>query len=242
MKQNNQKSVAVMQPYIFPYLGYFQLISAVDKFVFYDDVNFIKSGWINRNQLLNKNEQLKFTIPLDKPSSFKAINEIEINFNFYSKWKDKFFKTLEQTYSKAPYFKEVYPLIQEILKIEKDTNIATLAMESNIKVCEFLDIKTKFTVSSEEFSTSKSYDRKNRLIHICNSVEASKYINALGGQELYNKEDFKKEGVDLFFLKPELKSYPQFDNEFIPGLSIIDVLMFNNIENIKEMLYQYELI
>lgn len=237
---DRQKPVAVMQPYIFPYIGYFQLISAVDEFVFYDDVNFIKRGWINRNKLLVNGEEKLITIPCNKASQNKLINEIEVNVN--NKQNKKVLQMISQSYSKAPYFETIYHLVEEILDIENETYISELAIKSVLKVCEFLDIKTKFSVSSEEFSASKSYDRKNRLIHICNSVEASKYINAFGGQELYNKEDFKKEGVDLFFLKPELKRYPQFDNEFIPGLSIIDVLMFCSKGACQKMLNDFILI
>lgn len=87
--------IAIMQPYIFPYIGYFQLINAVDKFIIYDDVNYIKQGWINRNKILLNNEDYLFTFPLKNASSYKKINEIELSENLYSKWKIKFFKTLE---------------------------------------------------------------------------------------------------------------------------------------------------
>jgi hypothetical protein len=234
-------SIAVMQPYIFPYLGYYQLIIAVDDFVFYDDVNYIKQGWINRNQLLNESRPLKFTVPLEKASSFRPINETKINFNLFPKWKHNFLKTLKQTYSKAPYFEEVYTLVQEIFNIEKETDISKLAIESNQKVCMFLDIKTNFHVSSEEFSTSKKQDKEERLIYLCKELKADRYINALGGQDLYDKSDFKSAGIELFFLKPELRNYKQFDNDFVAGLSIIDVLLFNGKEITKEFLTHYKI-
>lgn len=238
---NQQKTAAIMQPYIFPYIGYFQLIYAVDIFVFYDDVNFIKQGWINRNKILNKNKPLFFTIPLDKPSSFKSIIETKINHQLYEKWRYKFLKTLEQTYKKAPNFNIIYPLVQEILNFDKETNIANLAMDSNIKIAQYLGISTKFCAASEVFSESKIFQREERLIHICESLKVRKYINVLSGKELYSKEEFKMAGVDLYFLNTKLKNYKQFDNEFVPGLSMIDVLMFNTIAEIHILLKNFEL-
>lgn len=239
---SGNKSIAVMQPYIFPYLGYFQLINAVDEFVFYDDVNFIKQGWINRNQLLNNGKPLKFSIPLEKPSSFRPINETKINFNLFAKWKHKFLKTIEQTYTKAPHFEEVYPLVQEVLEVANGTDISELAIDSNERVCKFLDISTQFYRSSKDFRNTENYDREERLIGICKQLNASRYINALGGQDLYTKTDFKNAGIELSFIKPELKSYKQFENDFLPGLSIIDILMFNDKSSCQLLLNDFELI
>ena len=234
-----QKSVAVMQPYIFPYLGYFQLISAVDEFVFYDDVNFIKRGWINRNKILVNGKEKLVSFPCIQASQNKLIKEVKINLK--NKAYSKFLQTLEQSYKKAPNFNVIFELISNLFK-QKHNSIASLAAGSCTVVAKYLDLETNFLYSSEVFSTSQGMEKQDRLIQITQQAKASIYINALGGRELYNKENFKKEGVDLFFLKPELKSYPQFDNEFIPGLSIIDVLMFNDKESCQEMLNDFILI
>ena len=85
--------LAIMQPYIFPYLGYFQLLNSVDHFVFYDDVNFIKGGWVNRNQLLINNQNKFFTVPLKKIISFTPINEVEIHKKLYPNWRSKFYNS-----------------------------------------------------------------------------------------------------------------------------------------------------
>ncbi|MBZ9628896.1 WbqC family protein [Psychroflexus sp. CAK1W] len=231
-----------MQPYIFPYIGYFQLIKAVDEFVFYDDVNFIKQGWINRNQILNKGKSLKFTIPLEKPSSFRPINETKINLNLFAKWKHKFLKTIEQTYVKAPHFDEVYPLVEEVLKVDKETNISKLAIDSNLSICNFLDITTKFYRSSEDFRKSENYFKEERLIGICKQLKASRYINSLGGQDLYSKIYFQNLGIELQFLKPNIKPYKQFENNFVTNLSIIDILMFNDKNSCQKMLNDFELL
>lgn len=233
--------IAIMQPYIFPYIGYFQLISAVDKFVFYDDVNFIKGGWINRNQILLNGSKNLFTVPLKSASSFQTINETLIHSELYFKWKKKFIKSLEQSYKKAPYFDAVYPLIQQIFET-KHTTIADLCIHSIKKVTNYLALEVVFEISSKKYSETKGIEKAERLINICQINQANTYINPIGGKELYQKDTFEKENINLFFIQNQLPSYPQFNNEFIPGLSIIDVLMFNSKEEVKKMLNQYHLV
>ncbi|OXB22903.1 hypothetical protein B0A80_14405, partial [Flavobacterium tructae] len=186
-------SVAVMQPYVFPYIGYFQLIKSVDVFVFYDDVNFIKQGWINRNKILVGGKEFIFTIPLKEVSSFATIKKTEINNQLLIKWKVKFFRTLEQSYKKAPYFNEIYKLIEDILEKEY-ISIAELAYESVISISKYLDLKTIFSFSSLDYVDTKLLDRESRLIEIVKRNKSSSYINPLGGKELYNKESFAQHG------------------------------------------------
>lgn len=234
-------NLAVMQPYLFPYIGYFQLIKAVDTFVFYDDVNFIKQGWINRNQILVNHDPNLFTVPLKKASSFKQINEIEINYALYPQWKKKFLRKIEQSYAKAPYFKEVFPIVSNVFSAPV-SNISNLAVQSVIETSTYLGLNKKFKVSSEEFSKTKEFERTKRLISINRQLKANTYINALGGKELYSKEEFRREGINLHFLKPNLNAYEQFGGEFVKGLSIIDVLMFNSKEKTFKILNEYSLI
>jgi hypothetical protein len=233
-------SVAIMQPYIFPYLGYFQLVNAVDDFVFYDDVNFIKQGWINRNNILINNTKTLFTIPIKKASSFTEIKDTEIHPQLYNKWKIKFLKSISQAYAKAPYFNEVYALVESVLKIE--TNIGELAGNSVIIFAEYLELKQNFHWSSIDFSDSKKLDRADRLISICNQLNAHSYINVIGGKNLYDKGYFKKSGLELKFLSPKLVEYNQNIKEFVSGLSIIDILMFNSVSQTRDFLNKYELV
>lgn len=233
--------LAVMQPYIFPYLGYFQLIHAVDTFVFYDDVNFMKQGWINRNQIIVNEKVNFFTVPLKKASSFNLINETEINESLFNKWNKKFLRKIEQNYSKAPFFKEYYPIVRKVMNSQVKT-ISELAILSVKETSQYLNLKTNFEISSYKFSKFQELDRTERLLNMCKALNADKYINALGGEELYTKQDFKKEGIDLFFLKAELAPYTQFNNNFIKGLSVIDVLMFNDVKRGKELLNFYQLV
>lgn len=229
-----------MQPYLFPYIGYFQMIKAVDKFVFYDDVNFIKQGWINRNRILLNAKDFMFTVPLQKANSFTLIKDSLINDKLYNGWKVKFQQTLNQNYKKAPFFDNVISLIHAILEKEHKS-ISDLAMDSVREISNYLHLKTEFIISSETYN-NQGLDRLERLISICKTEHATEYINAVGGQELYSKEDFKNHGIELHFIKSQPIEYTQFKNEFVPWLSIIDVLMFNSIEEINEMLNKYELV
>ncbi len=232
--------IAVMQPYLFPYIGYFQMIHAVDKFVFYDDVNFIKQGWINRNRILLNNKDFLFTIPLHKANSFTYIKDTAINQKLYENWKSKFLLTVAQNYKKAPYFTEVHALIEKVLGGNFES-ISQLVIESVIATSRYLEINTTFFVSSERYQ-NKDLERQERLIDICKKENATHYINALGGKDLYSKEDFKKKNIDLKFIQSQPIVYKQFSDDFVPWLSIIDVLMFNSIEETKAMLDKYELV
>jgi hypothetical protein len=237
--QNQEKAVAVMQPYIFPYIGYFQLINAVDVFVFYDDVNFIKRGWINRNKILINNSEKLITFPCIKASQNKLINQVEIDTSSKEFIKTK--NTIYHAYSKATYFDQVFPIIDEILT-DKYDSIAGLAIKSITAVLDYLSIDKKFHKSSESFSSSKGFKKEERLKAIVKKLDSKCYINSIGGVDLYNKEDFNKSEISLRFLSPIINEYHQQNNSFVPGLSIIDVLMFNDEEKIKQMLSQYQLL
>lgn len=233
-------TVAVMQPYLFPYIGYFQMIKLVDKFVFYDDVNYIKQGWINRNRILLNGNDFMFTVPLEKANSFSLIKDTLINERFYSNWKSKFSQTISQNYKKAPYFYEVFELIMQTLNINCNS-ISELAIESVVSVSKYLQFDTEFLISSQRYENAE-LERTQRLFDICKKEKASHYINPLGGQELYGKEIFSKNGLQLSFIKSLPIEYKQFNNEFIPWLSIIDILMFNSIEETNVLLKKFELI
>jgi hypothetical protein len=228
--------LAVMQPYLFPYIGYFQLIKAVDKFVFYDDVNFIKNGWINRNRILINGQASYITLPVKDVSSFKLINEISFIDN-----RNRILKSITLSYNKAPYFKEVFELVEKCLQIDID-KVSTVAINSIKLVSNYLNLKTAFEVSSVKYTNTKGMEREHRLIEICKINHATTYINAIGGVDLYNKSFFNENNIDLVFIKPKGTSYKQYRNDFVPWLSIIDTLMFNSVEDIQIMLDNYELV
>ena len=230
--------LAIMQPYIFPYIGYFQLIKAVDKFVLYDDVNFINRGWINRNRILVNGNDSMFTIPLKDASQNKLINEIAVNWD--NNWKIKFLKTIEQSYKKAPFYTEILPIIEK--SIEADEVQFSKIIEQNLRlICDYLDIKTEI-ISSSSIYQNTDKKAQERILNICSQEEVNHYINPIGGIELYDKEEFAKENMQMNFIKSMPVEYKQFKNEFVPWLSMIDVLMFNSKEEIYMFLDKYELI
>ena len=230
--------LGIMQPYFFPYIGYWQLMNAVDKYVVYDDVNFIKGGWINRNRILVNGKPQYFNVQMKGASPFKLINEIEINNSEISI--NKNLKTIYMAYHKAPYFPKVNLLIEKILK-NQNPNLAEYVINSIKCIAEYLNIKSEIIISSK-ISKNNELKNQDKVIEICKKLNATEYYNAIGGMELYSFDDFRKNAINLSFLKTNDISYKQFNNEFVPNLSIIDVMMFNSQEKIKAMLNDFTLI
>jgi hypothetical protein len=232
-------AVAIMQPYFFPYLGYFQLVQAVDHFVFYDDVMFIKKGWINRNRILMQGNEFLFTIPLEKQSQNKTIRESTVSWG--KEFPNKFMNQLDSAYKKAPNYTEVRGLVDQVLN-RKFESLADLASESVQATWAYLGLEKKFYQSSK-LSVSNDLGRAERLIEITKLLGESSYVNAVNGQELYEKGFFKENGIDLHFLKPNLNPYLQGNTkEFVNGLSMIDVLMWNNKEEVVQLVEDSQLI
>lgn len=227
--------LGIMQPYFFPYIGYWQLIKAVDKYVVYDDVSYIKGGWINRNNFLINGQKKLFTIQLNGVSSYKNINEIEIKDDFSS-----FRKMLQINYGRAPFFKDCFQLIENILFYE-NRNLGMFLFNSIKVVSEYLDFDTDILLSAE-IEKDNNLKGKEKVLQICKLLGADEYYNAIGGQALYDKSDFFNNGVKLSFVETNITPYKQFKNEFVGGLSIIDVLMFCSKEVVSRMLSNFELI
>ena len=227
-------SCAVMQPYFLPYIGYWQLIDAVDTFVIFDDVNYFKKGFINRNSILLNGEPFSFTLELVKASQNKLINEIEVGNN-----KEKILKNITSAYMKAPYYNDVYPLIEKIV-LNDEKNLAVYIGDSLQDVAAYLEINTRFIYSSL-VSQTPGLKAQDKIIDICQNLNQKRYINAIGGQDLYSKQRFREKRIKLSFLETERFSYIQNGEQFVPYLSIIDVLMFNSNLQIKEMLNFYTL-
>lgn len=218
-----------MQPYFLPYIGYWQLIKAVDKYVIYDDVNYIKGGWINRNNFLINGEKKLFTIILNDASPNKLINEITIKDDFR-----KFLKMVQLNYSKSPYYKSVMPLVESVC-CQQEKRLALFLFNSIKKILEYLDIHTELIFSSSLLKDD-NLRGKERVINICKICSADTYINAIGGQQLYNPSEFLSNGINLKFLESQRISYQQIGGNFISDLSILDVLMFNSKDKINELL------
>jgi hypothetical protein len=227
--------IAIMQPYFFPYLGYFQLIKSVDKFILYDDVNYIKQGWINRNRILLNGKVFYLTLKLDGASSFKKINNIIILDDF-----EDLLKNIKQAYLKTHYFCNVFPFIERIFEY-KDKDLARFITNLIREICDYMKIESEILLSSE-LKKNCELKGEEKIIHICKLMKSNYYINAIGGKDLYSKEKFFSNGIELKFINSISKPYKQYDNPFIQGLSILDVMMFNSREKISKMLYDYEII
>ena len=228
-----------MQPYLFPYIGYFQLIHAVDRYVIYNDVAFMKNGWINRNNILVGGHAHLFAVPLQDQSSFKLINEVCTDERGYDRWRSKFLRTLQQAYAKAPQLGPTMDLVERVL-LPGATRIGEIAFHGIREVNKYLGIKTVLIPSSTIYD-NKHLSGQDRVLDICAKENATHYINAQGGVALYDRESFRSQGLKLSFIKPKLVPYNQFKGPFVPGLSIIDVLMFNTAEHATAMLDGYEL-
>jgi len=227
-----------MQPYLFPYIGYFQLLHAVDTFVCFDDVHFIKKGWINRNTVLLNGQPKLFTFSLSKISQNKLINE-HVFFDFDHAKKD-FMKLIEQSYEKSPQYGDVIKLLEGILD-PSIIKISDLIAHSLKEICAYLDIKTNI-INSSEFKINNTFRAQERIIEIVKTCGGDHYVNAIGGKSLYDDEAFSKENIQLSFIEKKNFKYPQFCDKFTPNLSIIDSLMFNTKDEMDYLLKQYELI
>lgn len=230
--------IAVMQPYFFPYLPYWQIMNAVDKYVVYDDVNYINRGWINRNRILINGKPAFFNLPVIGASQNKLINEVNCNFDKVKK--RKMLNTLEMAYGRASQFLKVMPIMEKIISYESE-KIVPFLLNSFFVIKSYLGFDAEIILSSD-IPKDNSLRGQDKILSICEILGATAYYNAIGGTDLYSAEDFQSRGIDLKFLKSHAIEYKQFKNEFQPNLSIIDVLMFNSKEKVIEMLDDFTFI
>jgi len=227
-----------MQPYFFPYIGYFQLIAAADLFIIYDNIKYTKKGWINRNRILLNGRDVPFTLPLKGASDFLDLREREVAADFD---RDRLLNQLRGAYAKAPQFNRMLPVIAEILRYP-EVNLFEFLRNSIIRLCEIIGITTKIVVSST-IAINHELKSQDRVLALCQAVNAQAYVNTIGGMELYSKDEFRARGIELSFIRSKSFVYPQFGADFVPWLSMIDVLMFNSLESIRECIRSnYELL
>lgn len=227
-----------MQPYFLPYIGYFQLIASVDQFIVYDNIKYTKKGWINRNRMLQNGADVMFSVPLKKDSDSLDIVQRELSADFN---RDKLLNQFKGTYRRAPHFDQTFPLIEQLVRYE-DTNLFRYLHHSIVKLCEHLEITTEIKISSD-IAIDHTLQSQDKVLALCEATGAKTYINAIGGMELYSKEAFQQKEIELKFIKSRPFEYAQFGDAFVPWLSIIDVMMFNSIEDIRACITtNYELI
>jgi hypothetical protein len=230
--------LAIMQPYFFPYIGYFQLIAAVDVFILYDNIKYTKKGWINRNRMLQNGKDVMFSLPLKSDSDYLDVCQRELSTEFN---RNKLLNQFKGAYQRAPYFEQTFPLIEEIVHHE-NSNLFQFLRDAIVKTCAHLVITTEIRNSSG-IAIDHTLKNQQKVLALCEAVGANTYVNAIGGMELYSKETFRNKCVDLKFIQSNPFEYHQLGDAFVPWLSIIDVLMFNPIEKIKTCIStNYELI
>lgn len=234
-QMNNLNRIAIMQPYLFPYLGYFQLASVSDIFVLYDDVNYIKRGFISRNSILNANQIQRFVIPVPGASQLKKIKELE-----FSPDVGKVLKQLRHAYHNKPFFGSVFPLVERVLQSE-DRSITSMCNKMLSIFFDYLGIHSVIMRSSE-IDYDKTGSASEKIIKICHSLNADIYINSAGGINLYDREQFLNSQLELKFIEMRDIIYPQGSDEFHNNLSIIDVLMNCSAETVRDLLSQYRLL
>ncbi len=230
--------LAIMQPYFFPYIGYFQLIGTVDLFILYDNIKYTKKGWINRNRMLQNGKDVIFSLPLKRDSDYLDVSERELAADFN---RDKLLNQFIGAYQRAPYFDQTFPLVEQIVRHE-EKNLFRFLHHSIVNTCEHLGITTEIKMSSD-IAIDNLLKTQEKVLALCKAAGASTYVNAIGGVKLYSKEMFQEKGIDLKFVQSKPFEYPQFGNEFVPWLSIIDVMMFNPLDMIQACIStNYELI
>jgi len=227
-----------MQPYFFPYIGYFQLISASNVFVLHDDVQYITGGWVNRNRILLNGEDRMITFPVQK-----AAYALPINARSYvsdNQGLKHIVNQVKQAYAKAPCYRQVFPLLEELLTFS-DRNVARFNENLVRRICDFIGIRTSI-ITSSCLDKDDSLSGQARVLDICRRVGATDYANPIGGTKLYDQEAFQSSGITLRFLAAQDERYRQHDDKWVPFLSIIDVLMFNSVQEVQRLLTRYRLL
>ena len=215
-----------MQPYFLPYIGYFQLIAAVDQFIVYDNIKYTKKGWINRNRMLQNGKDVIFSLPLKSDSDYLDVCQRELSTDFN---RDKLLNQFRGAYQRAPYFEQTFPLLDGIIRFE-NPNLFQFLLHSIVRTCEHLGITTEIKISSS-IDIDHTLKNQDKVLALCEKVGARTYVNAIGGMALYTRDAFLTKGIELKFIQSQPFEYPQSERLFVPWLSIMDLLMFNGIDN-----------
>ena len=233
--------IAGHQPYFFPYIGYFILIKHSDKFIIFDTPQYIKGGWINRNRILNHNgDPTYINVTIEKSSYRTPICDIRIKNRDH--WIDRILKQLKVYEKKAPYYDEVIIFLEECLKYHTDS-LSELNTYTLRETCKYLKIKTDMEVFSKMDLDIDDVNQPDEWgLNIAKAMGMKRCLNASGAMEIYDRQKYRNNGIDLEFIKANLKPYNQIKGKFVAGLSIIDVMMFNSVEEIHEMLDDYKIL
>ena len=232
-----------MQPYFLPYVGYLQFMQKCKLFYFFDNVQFIDKGWINRNRILTQNQNKKYnfiTIPLNNKKQFSKINELFIKNDL--EWKKKILGQIS-IYRKANYYHEVKQIIEYILSIN-EIKLIDYLFKSYIEIYRFLNLEINFELLTKKINNlpQKMNEPDDWALYACDNLKERDYLNVISGKEIYNLDKFKKKKINLQFFKYKVLEYKQFKNPFVKNLSFIDFLAFNGKDKLKKALRDGEII
>ena len=232
--------LASMQPYFFPYLGYFALIANTDKFVFFDTPQYEARGWMNRNRIINLKEGFTYiTVPIKKTSQQTAIKDIMIAEP--DSWADRMMNQLGIYRKRAPHYADVMELLHDITA-ERFEHLSRLCIVSTQKVCEYIGIKLDSCIFSEmNLDVGVIHEPDEWALRTAQLMGYDTYVNPPGGIDIFSDEKYRQAGIGLQFLQINLRKYIQRIGRFEPGLSIIDVMMFCSPEEIRDMLKDYKI-
>ncbi len=233
--------IAIMQPYFFPYIGYFQLINAVDKFIIFDVVQYIDRGWMNRNRILSQNLEKEWeyiSVPIQKADKRKIIYNVKIN--NAQDWKNTILgKMTYYKKIKAPFYNSTIKVLKEIFDSEYHTLVDFNTISLKI-ICEYLGIDFKYKIASRMAYDYSSVNAKDEwALQIAIQEKAQVYYNPIGGIEFFSRDKYLKNNIKILFLQPGDIYYKQSRRDFVSNLSIIDIMMFNNPEEISNMFNDY---
>jgi hypothetical protein len=220
--------VAIMQPYFLPYIGYFQLIAACDLFVVYDNIKYTKKGWINRNRMLRNGSDAMFSLPLQGAPDHLDVDQRQLA---ATADRHRWLAQLKGAYGQAPHYRTTLPLLERIAACADD-NLFRFLHHALVATCAHLGIDTPIRIASN-VPADHGLTSQDRVLAILEALGARRYVNPIGGTELYSRDTFEQHGIALHFLRARPLAYPQFGADFVPWLSIVDVLMFNPLETVR---------
>jgi hypothetical protein len=230
-------TLGIMQPYFLPYIGYWQLLAAVDRFVVYDNIQYTKKGWMNRNRFLRHGTDAIFTVPLKQASGSLDVGERALADDFDP---GALLNPLAEAYRKAPSFDAVFPVVETVVRAAP-RNLFQYLHHSLTAIANYLEIRTPIVVSST-VAIDHRLKAERKVLALCEALGANRYVNTIGGRALYSVPAFAERGVELTFIQPRMVTYRQFGRPFVPDLSIVDVLMFNSRDAVRGMLGAYDLV
>lgn len=235
--------LALMQPYFFPYLGYFSLIAATDRWVAYDTPQFPREGWVKRNRVLTMGGSAwKYVgIPVVRGPLDTPIHAVRIDSRV--DWRGDILRNLDYYREhRAPYYRETLEFLQRTLHAAHD-GLSALLVSCLRATCDHVGLPARIEVFSElNLEVEPTETPQDRVVAIARALEATTYVNLPGGKDLYDRRQFALHGIELLFVAPGLPPYDQHRGDFIPGLSIIDALMWNSPGDVRTLIQNYGLV